>query len=394
MGYSYYGEQTTTPEGTNMLRVLFVVCAAQTNLEKIHEQFQSILNEESAAYGNIGLQAAYTGSEGMTTVAAGWSERKGRTPTTVWDQFGVGSVTKTTTAAWVFRCIEDGKFSLDDPVPSVIDAGLEKANGTRLEDLWGPQINRVTIRMLLQMRSGIHDYLSLESKDIQLLTPNPPTPYDILHSMPSYQFMFPPGTSGDYSNTNYILLGLAVAYHNNMDWDQLQQGDILPRRTGAMYPTSVFPHTGSYRQNGVNMSHGYTEDGFDATNSGVIGWTAGNWLCNALDLAQYYQDLWNNRLVVSKASLAAMSFMGYIREIDFQYGMANILIVPDVLRRHGYVNGHLGDTYGWNSVAGASSTHNFSVAFTRNGPRPSTLNYTTFTRLVEAVWGVVEQAEL
>lgn len=112
--------------------------------------------------------------------------------------FRVGSVTKTWTATVILQLVQEGKLSLADPVSKYIS---NVPNGTT-----------ITIQQLLAMRSGLYNY----SRDLgfnQTLDSQPAllwTRDELLAIAYSHPEVFPPDTSLDYSNTNYILLGLII----------------------------------------------------------------------------------------------------------------------------------------------------------------------------------------
>merc|ERR1712048_1477703 len=67
--------------------------------------------------------------------------------------------TKSFTAASVLKLVEQGVWSLDDPIHQYVDPFLNKTNGTTLMDWWKDErINQVTLGQVVSMRSGLHDY--------------------------------------------------------------------------------------------------------------------------------------------------------------------------------------------------------------------------------------------
>jgi D-alanyl-D-alanine carboxypeptidase len=152
---------------------------------------------------------AFSGDPGVTmTIRSGdsrwWSGAAGVADMTTgeamepWMGFRVGSNTKPYVATLVMSLWDEELVDLD---ASIADYLPEY-----------PQWSDVTIRMLLNMRSGIHDYLTdmdfilgglmdPDSLDDPLLL------VDFVADMP---YDFPPGTGGAYCNTNYVLLGLLV----------------------------------------------------------------------------------------------------------------------------------------------------------------------------------------
>ncbi|KQR81799.1 D-alanyl-D-alanine carboxypeptidase [Burkholderia sp. Leaf177] len=118
--------------------------------------------------------------------------------------FRVGSVTKTWTATVILQLVQEGKLSLADPVSKYIS---NVPNGTTN-----------TIQQLLAMRSGLYNY----SRDLgfnQTLDAQPETLWttdELLTIAYSHPEEFPPDTSFDYSNTNYILLGEIIEHITGM----------------------------------------------------------------------------------------------------------------------------------------------------------------------------------
>jgi D-alanyl-D-alanine carboxypeptidase len=115
----------------------------------------------------------------------------------------VGSTVKTFTAVTILLLQEEGKLNLDDPVTAYLSAkdtkGLKNAE-------------KSTIRQLLQHSSGIYNYiLNLQFQTASLndliKTWYPEELLDYARGQEAY---FEPGEDMQYSNTNYILLGMII----------------------------------------------------------------------------------------------------------------------------------------------------------------------------------------
>jgi D-alanyl-D-alanine carboxypeptidase len=110
----------------------------------------------------------------------------------------IGSVTKTFTATAVLQLVDDGKVRLDDPIAEYVEG---VPNGAA-----------ITVRQLADMRSGLVDYTKTDGF-IAAITSNPEwefTPQQLLEWSFSEPASFAPGQRVEYSNTNYVLLGLLV----------------------------------------------------------------------------------------------------------------------------------------------------------------------------------------
>jgi D-alanyl-D-alanine carboxypeptidase len=108
--------------------------------------------------------------------------------------FYIYSITKTYTATCVLRLVEDGLLDLDDPLIR------------HMPSLAMPE--EVTIRRLLNHRSGIPDYFSIPEYEEALLNdPLKPLSRNVLIEKAEAKCLhFTPGKSFLYSNTGYIYL--------------------------------------------------------------------------------------------------------------------------------------------------------------------------------------------
>jgi D-alanyl-D-alanine carboxypeptidase len=111
----------------------------------------------------------------------------------------IGSVTKTFTVTALLQLAEQGKLSLDDPIEKYVP-GLP--NGS------------ATLYQLASMRSGIPSYTFDESFQQQLFgDPNHVwTPQALVDLVRGAEPMYAPGAMTFYSNTNTVLLGMAIEH--------------------------------------------------------------------------------------------------------------------------------------------------------------------------------------
>ncbi|OCB15071.1 serine hydrolase domain-containing protein [Mycobacterium intracellulare] len=109
-----------------------------------------------------------------------------------------GSCTKMYTALLVLAQIDAGHLSLDDKLSQYV-SGV--ANG-----------DKITIKHLLMMQSGIEDYLQQDASVAQSYFLTPTANFDPLPKIRSYTPLYDPGTQSSYSNSNYILLGMILEW--------------------------------------------------------------------------------------------------------------------------------------------------------------------------------------
>ena len=136
--------------------------------------------------------------EGTFVTAKGVADIKTRAPMRIADHFRVGSITKTFTATALLILADERKLGLDDPVGKYMP--------------WVPNGDNITLRMLADMTSGLHNYTEDDAwvkkafSDFQRVW----TPRELVDVGISHSPDFPPGKGWHYSNTNYVLLGMIL----------------------------------------------------------------------------------------------------------------------------------------------------------------------------------------
>jgi len=222
-------------------------------------------------------------------------------------------------------------------------------------------------------------------------------------------FVCEPGTCGLYSSTNYVLLGLVLAQHGQVDdWDQLDQtmwrkGHNIPGISDMKYavhgPIGNFTTaTGdggtavsgyqtvcrSHRQEhgGRCLPVSMADDADVENMSSTQGWTCGNLMAPVSDVAAFYWGLLgptqNKERLLSEASLNEMltfrteNYFGRNRSAtgpgSFGYGlgMMNFTSMDWGFNDSGLFYGHNGLTYGFGSQSGYNYDHEFSVTWVNN----------------------------
>ena len=102
------------------------------------------------------------------------------------------------TSAVILLLAQEGKIALGDSISKYV-AGI-------------PSGDAITIAELLSMRSGLYNYTNA-SELAASLDHHPArawTPAELLAIALKHPPTFPPGQAYEYSNTNYLLLGLIV----------------------------------------------------------------------------------------------------------------------------------------------------------------------------------------
>jgi D-alanyl-D-alanine carboxypeptidase len=172
----------------------------------------------------------------------------------------------------VLQLVDAGKVGLEDPISKYV-AGV-------------PNGGAITVRELGEMRSGLLSYTANEAWVKQFLT-NPRRPWKPRELL-SYSFsqppLFAPGASFDYSNTNFVLLGLLVEKVSGESLANYVASNILGplHMDESVFPTNAAfpkPHADGYTKQTLSGKVGTTTT-WDPT----WGWAAGAMISTLDDL--------------------------------------------------------------------------------------------------------------
>jgi D-alanyl-D-alanine carboxypeptidase len=159
-------------------------------------KLQSRLDRWRINYHAPGVAAAVRLPDGSRWVGVSGKAIRGRDGRPVWPgtPFAVGSLTKTFMAALVLQLRDEGHLRLGTPISQWIP--------------WYPKADKITVKMLLNHRSGIFDYFAHPRYE-RLVFGRPSHKWrrsEILKlTGPRY---CAPGKCFRYSNTNYVLLDI------------------------------------------------------------------------------------------------------------------------------------------------------------------------------------------
>ena len=190
-----------------------------------------------------GVVLVYENDHIVYTHAAGDADRDKDIPNTMDTVFELGSITKQFTAVAIMQLVEQQKISLEDTLDKYIPEYKYSKD--------------VTIHQLLNMTSGIPDYLycgvlgftmddlknvsissffSLQSMLGEVAT-TPLEKDDLVRRISEYDLNFTPGTKLEYSNTNYYFLGMIIEKLSGLSYEDYIHKNILdPLGLNELYP--------------------------------------------------------------------------------------------------------------------------------------------------------------
>ncbi len=206
--------------------------------------------------------------------------------------FGIASNSKAFISTTVLSLVDEGKIGLDDPLSNY----LPTLNNITMS---------VTIRQLLNMTSGLFDYLNDGNAQGQAVSADPTrywSPEEIIANFVGPRKALPGGPYS-YCNTNYILLGMVIkAVTGKTVASQIRERILTPLALGDTYLEVDEPHT-------EPIAHPWSS-GSDFMSLPVTAhfstlWTAGGIISTSGDMARWVKAL-HEGAVISPSSLAQM----------------------------------------------------------------------------------------
>ncbi|MET9377459.1 serine hydrolase domain-containing protein [Streptomyces sp. NPDC002992] len=279
----------------------------------------------------------------------------------------IGSETKTFTVTAMLELVDQGKVGLDDPIDKYVD-GV-------------PNGDRITLRQLAGMRSGLFNY-SMDEGFYKALTSDPDrsfTPQELLDFSFKHPVNFQPGADFEYCNTNTILLGLVVEKAGGQPLHEFVQENVIEPAglrhtifpTGAEFPS---PHAHGYTD---QTATGKTEDATDWNPS--WGWAAGAMISDLRDMRTWARVVATGTLLTPETQEQRLKVGGTdLAGTGYGLGIFNV---------EGWI-GHNGSLPGYESLtvylpeAQATMVVLLNTDTNHDGQEPSTLFGRAITRIV------------
>ncbi len=270
-----------------------------TNLSVLFQKaLNKALKDNNATGAVLGVR---TPKGSIIKVADGYAVEENLTKMTTNLSFRIGSITKTFTATMIFMLIDNGKLKLDTTLDKL------------LPNLKIVMSKKITVKNLLEMRSGLGKYLS-NKNFTKFLMYDPEhvwTPKEIAEYS-NYKASGKEGIPGGdflYNNGNYILLGLIIEKLTNMSYKNAINKYILkPLSMKHTYlPVNLnIPNAFAYGYE-YNNDFNRTVDKTYYLNPS-IAWSAGGFISNVDDLLTWVKvytdgDLISNNLYKKQFTL-------------------------------------------------------------------------------------------
>jgi D-alanyl-D-alanine carboxypeptidase len=283
--------------------------------------------------------------------AAGLADIEGDVAATPETVYAIGSVTKTFVAALILRLAEDGFLDLDDPAAD------------HLGPVAGSKANGATVRQLLGMRSGIENY----TDHSEIFSDGPWSPAGVLDIVGEPHFA--PGERFEFSNTNYLLLGLiAEVVTGGPLGDLLHEYLLAPEDLARTYygasEVADEPVAHGYVGSSDGLRDIYDDSGMlPNANIASAALGAGAMASTASDVALWVHELFSGEIVTADSQTQMLDFGDSV-----EYGLGvQRFVLPSASQVIGHTGSHAG--FGYSTAACMARDSGVIVAMLTNGDR-------------------------
>jgi len=322
--------------------------------------------EAAVKDGVPGVTLTAEDAHGTWSTTAGAGNLRTGEPRSVRDRYRVGSITKTFVSTVLLQLEAEGRLSLDDTVEKWLP-GVVRGNGH--------DGRAITVRQLLNHTSGVFNYTRDDTFGRTYFLKDgffkhrydPKTPADLLAIAMSHQPDFAPGTSWNYSNTNYLLAALVIEEITGHPYGtEIRHRIIDPLHlTGTSVPgtrvTVPQPSSRAYSK----LAQSTTGPTYDVTTlNPAIAYGSGEMISDSADLNRFYTALLTGRLLPPHQLKEMKTTVQAGHAPNGRYGLG---LIDLTLSCGVHVWGHDGGIHGSNSEAVTTADGRHSVAFNFNG---------------------------
>ncbi|WP_406191174.1 beta-lactamase family protein [Streptomyces sp. NBC_01017] len=313
-----------------------------------------------------GVTATAKDRRGTWSTTTGVGNIRTDEPRSPHDRYRAGSITKTFVATVLLQLEAEDRLSLDDTVEKWLPGAVRGH---------GHDGRRVTVRQLLNHTSGIHNFTDDETYVQTYLLKDGffehrydrLTPDQLVAISMSHEPDFAPGTSWNYSNTNYILAGMVIKSVTGRSFaTEIRQRIIEPLHlTATSVPgnrvTMPQPSSRAYSK----LAETTTGPTYDVTNwTPGLASSAGEMISSSADLNRFYTALLRGILLPAEQLKEMKTTVTVEAMPNAGYGLG---LIDRKLSCGVHVWGHSGGVPGSISEAVTTADGRHSLAFNFNG---------------------------
>ncbi|KUM93832.1 peptidase [Streptomyces cellostaticus] len=321
--------------------------------------------EAAVRAGVPGVTATAKDAHGTWSTTAGVGDLGTGRPRSTADRYRVGSITKSFVSTVLLQLEAEGRLSLDDTVDTWLP-GVVRGHGH--------DGRRITVRQLLNHTSGIYSYTADDDFGRAYFTKDgffahrydTLTPPDLVAIAMKHKPDFAPGTSWNYSNTNYVVAGMVIEKVTGHSYAT----EITRRIISPLHLTATsLPGTRVTVPRPSSRAYSKFEDpagpSYDVTHlNPSIASAAGEMISNSADLDRFYSALLRGKLLPPQQLKEMKTTVKIDGAPNTRYGLG---LMDTTLTCGVHVWGHDGGIHGSASSAVTTADGRHALALNFNG---------------------------
>lgn len=309
--------------------------------KEISDELQNIISGYVNPPDVLGITIQISFPKWVWNGAAGDANIDPVTPAVSSMHFRIASVSKMFTAAAICKLADEGKLNLDDSC----DKWLAEKYLSRMANH-----SQITLRLMLQHRSGIADYDEMGSLiPLQMSQPGIPvsTDFSIFQGLDQGP-LYAPNAGYTYSNVNYLLLTRVIDAASGMSYEKYINKKVIKSLklkntfTTTEPPINYIP--GSHMS---CIADPYDTGAYTDYTTMYVCWDrgAGDIISNVEDLNTFHKALRSGGIISSKMFSEMSKFVPTNTSLG-SYGFAYLEIYNDSINAHyqGHSGGYPGST--------------------------------------------------
>jgi D-alanyl-D-alanine carboxypeptidase len=351
--------------------------AARVDGELLQEQLDRVITEG----GGIGAVAEVATPDGNWRSSAGLAQVRPRIPASPSARFRAASFTKSVVSVLALQLVDDGRWTLDTTIGDV------------LPRLW-PERSDVTLRQLLSHSSGMPDMVAPLLSDLETNADffrairKERTDRELVEAAKKAEWLFEPGTDMQYSNTNYVVVGMMLRHATGENVADLAERRVFEPAGMRQSKLARSKYVKPARLHEYGWVGGRLHDfgGFSPT----IFSSSGSLVSTTRDLDKFHRALSTGVLLPEPLLRQMRSVAAVDQDTGATYGLGTFRL-PDPCVPGGFLHGHDGATYGTLTLSFSSPDGRRRVTVASTG-RGLTIDTPPLNQLIGFLFVAVEQS--
>lgn len=212
-------------------KLIFIICPfltsftfAQTKEQTISKQAEELLQDAIGKGIFSGVVIIAKEGKQIFKKQYGYSDWNTKRPIEENTLYNIGSLNKQFTEEIIHQLVKEKKIGYDTTLNKYLDLFPNETG------------KKITIRQLLEMRSGLGDYM--RSPNFKKVQETDFTLNDLLAIIKSQPLLFEPGTNRAYSNSGYVVLGAVIEKVTGKTYEEnLRERIVTPLDLKNIYYT-------------------------------------------------------------------------------------------------------------------------------------------------------------